>query len=111
MSVFFFVRQKAAYELRISDWSSDGCPSDLFGPVSDSFDAWRTAAATADPATRDAALANWADAPGARQSHPVGGEEHLLPLMIAAGAAGGGKGARIFSDRVMETTISAFRFD
>src|SRR3546814_10859361 len=27
-SVFFF-KQKTAYELRISDWSSDGCSSDL----------------------------------------------------------------------------------
>src|SRR3546814_11903754 len=27
-AVFFF-KQKTAYELRISDWSSDGCPSDL----------------------------------------------------------------------------------
>src|SRR3546814_1494519 len=27
--VFFFFKQKAAYELRISDWSSDVCSSDL----------------------------------------------------------------------------------
>src|SRR3546814_906537 len=27
--VFFFVKQKTAYELRISDWSSDVCSSDL----------------------------------------------------------------------------------
>src|SRR3546814_1399096 len=26
---FFFFKQKTAYEMRISDWSSDGCPSDL----------------------------------------------------------------------------------
>src|SRR3546814_7084969 len=29
--VFFFFKQKTAYEMRISDWSSDGCSSDLFG--------------------------------------------------------------------------------
>src|SRR3546814_8974379 len=29
MSVFFFFKQKTAYELRISDWSSDVCSSDL----------------------------------------------------------------------------------
>src|SRR3546814_10358066 len=29
-SVFFF-KQKTAYEVRISDWSSDVCSSDLFG--------------------------------------------------------------------------------
>src|SRR3546814_11460614 len=29
---FFFFKQKTAYELRISCWSSDVCSSDLFGP-------------------------------------------------------------------------------
>src|SRR3546814_8922619 len=29
MDVFFFFKQKTAYELRISDWSSDVCSSDL----------------------------------------------------------------------------------
>src|SRR3546814_4995859 len=29
MSLFFFFNQKTAYELRISDWSSDVCSSDL----------------------------------------------------------------------------------
>src|SRR3546814_9546176 len=29
MFVFFFFRQKTAYEMRISDWSSDVCSSDL----------------------------------------------------------------------------------
>src|SRR3546814_4011493 len=28
---FFFFKQKTAYELRISDWSSDVCSSDLIG--------------------------------------------------------------------------------
>src|SRR3546814_17518738 len=29
--VFFFFKQKTAYDLRISDWSSDVCSSDLLG--------------------------------------------------------------------------------
>src|SRR3546814_13394688 len=29
MCVFFFLKQKTAYEMRISDWSSDVCSSDL----------------------------------------------------------------------------------
>src|SRR3546814_1689398 len=29
MSFFFFFKQKTAYEMRISDWSSDVCSSDL----------------------------------------------------------------------------------
>src|SRR3546814_2428207 len=28
--VFFFFKQKTAYEMRISDWSSDVCSSDLW---------------------------------------------------------------------------------
>src|SRR3546814_4962380 len=28
---FFFFKQKTAYEMRISDWSSDVCSSDLYG--------------------------------------------------------------------------------
>src|SRR3546814_9622243 len=31
MFSFFFFKQKTAYELRISDWSSDVCSSDLAG--------------------------------------------------------------------------------
>src|SRR3546814_5303054 len=30
-SFFFFFKQKTAYEMRISDWSSDVCSSDLYG--------------------------------------------------------------------------------
>src|SRR3546814_5488613 len=29
MLIFFFFKQKTAYEMRISDWSSDVCSSDL----------------------------------------------------------------------------------
>src|SRR3546814_5055554 len=29
--IFFFFKQKTAYEMRISDWSSDVCSSDLRG--------------------------------------------------------------------------------
>src|SRR3546814_6328075 len=41
---FFFFKQKTAYEMRISDWSSDVCSSDLlplaviFVPTGDGFD-------------------------------------------------------------------------
>src|SRR3546814_1911103 len=34
MRLFFFFKQKTAYEMRISDWSSDVCSSDLlYAPV------------------------------------------------------------------------------
>src|SRR3546814_5455713 len=38
MILFFFLKQKTAYEMRISDWSSDVCSSDLLGPAFS--DAW-----------------------------------------------------------------------
>src|SRR3546814_7375734 len=33
MYFFFFFKQKTAYEMRISDWSSDVCSSDLIARV------------------------------------------------------------------------------
>src|SRR3546814_1919838 len=33
--VFFFFKQKTAYEMRISDWSSDVCSSDLWDLLED----------------------------------------------------------------------------
>ena len=81
-----------------------------FGPVSDAFDAWLTEAVALPQAAREQALAAWDSAPQARLCHPARAEEHLLPLMVAAGAGGAAAGAKVFSDRVMETTLSAFRF-
>src|SRR3546814_4377285 len=40
--VFFFFKQKTAYEMRISDWSSDVCSSDLATTIID----YQRAAAT-----------------------------------------------------------------
>src|SRR3546814_8576815 len=37
--VFFFFKQKTAYEMRISDWSSDVCSSDLIAPALDTLQA------------------------------------------------------------------------
>src|SRR3546814_16265699 len=37
MFCFFFFKQKTAYELRISDWSSDVCSSDLLGTACRTF--------------------------------------------------------------------------
>src|SRR3546814_4140522 len=38
---FFFFKQKTAYEMRISDWSSDVCSSDLAKGVVCAFRAFR----------------------------------------------------------------------
>jgi aromatic ring-opening dioxygenase catalytic subunit (LigB family) len=80
-----------------------------FGPASDEFDAWLTAAVCApDAETRNQKLGQWNTAPHARLAHPR--EEHLLPLMVASGAAGDDLGRRTFTDRVMGVTVSAYRF-
>jgi aromatic ring-opening dioxygenase catalytic subunit (LigB family) len=87
-----------------------GYGAPLFGPISDEFDAWLTAAIEAAPTQRRQSLIDWAQAPAARLCHPPRAEEHLLPLMVAAGAATVDMGKKVFSDRVMETTLSAYRF-
>lgn len=61
-----------------------------------------------DPAGRDAALADWESAPRARLAHPR--EEHLLPLMVAAGAATGEPARVAFRDTVMDVVVSAVAF-
>ena len=77
-------------------------------PIADRFDAWLTDSVEAEPAVREARLTAWTHAPNARDAHPR--EEHLLPLMVAAGAGAADPGRRIFSDRVMETRVSGYRF-
>jgi aromatic ring-opening dioxygenase catalytic subunit (LigB family) len=72
------------------------------------FDAWLNDAVTGEPTVRDARLAAWASAPEARFAHPR--EEHLLPLMVAAGAAGDDPGERVFNDNIMGAATSGFRF-
>ncbi|NLG59256.1 MAG: dioxygenase [Gammaproteobacteria bacterium] len=81
-----------------------------YTPMSARFDEWLTAAVEAPPTERDALLRDWSGAPHARDSHPPGAEEHLLPLMVAAGAAGDAPGRKVYSEEVMKTTLSAFRF-
>ena len=71
------------------------------------FDAWLEGAVR-DPTRRDAALAHWDEAPYGRDAHPR--EEHLLPLMVAAGAATGEPGRIAFRDQVMNVVVSAVEF-
>ena len=72
------------------------------------FNTWLTQTALADPTARTAGLRAWQHAPDARLAHPR--EEHLMPLMVAAGAAGGDRGTHVFQDRIGGATISAYRF-
>ncbi|MBL8386502.1 MAG: dioxygenase [Burkholderiales bacterium] len=77
---------------------------------SKAFDDWLGAAMAAAPEARERALIDWEQAPAARFAHPR--EEHLLPLMVAAGAAAGETAARIYheDDFFGGVSVSSFRF-
>ncbi len=72
------------------------------------FDAWLQGTVAAEPGARDAALVGWAEAPAARDAHPR--EEHLIPLMVMAGAAAGDRGRVAFSGSFAGARISAAHF-
>ncbi len=78
------------------------------GEASVVFDGWLAETATAPQPERDQRLGRWDEAPMARQCHPR--EEHLLPLMVAAGAAGQSVGKVDFRDEILGKTISGFHF-
>jgi len=88
----------------------------FFGPLprearaarSEPFDTWLGQAVAAAPAARDGELARWDAAPAARIAHPR--EEHLLPLMVMAGAAGEDRGRIAFHDTFAGFHIAAAHF-
>ena len=67
------------------------------------FDTW-----LGDAVTEPERLIHWRDAPGALACHPRA--EHLLPLMVVAGAGLGAPGQRLYTGTVAGKTNSAFRF-
>lgn len=86
-----------------------------FGPrglgPSQQFDAWLNhSLVDLPPAERTAELLAWEQAPAARQAHPQ--EDHLLPLMVAVGAAEDEAATCIYhEDRFFGgTAVSSFRF-
>jgi aromatic ring-opening dioxygenase catalytic subunit (LigB family) len=73
------------------------------------FDTWLThQVEQPDILMRNNALEHWNQGFCARSAHPR--EEHLLPLMVAAGAANEDIGHKIFTDNVMNAQVSAFCF-
>src|SRR3546814_8735501 len=64
VTLFFFFKQKTAYEMRISDWSSDVCSSDLPIPASAPLEA-NPAAQAADEQIAPAPLPEPPPAPAA----------------------------------------------
>lgn len=73
------------------------------------FDRWLTTAVQSPAPERATQLTAWREAPFAAYAHPR--EEHLIPLMVAAGAGGDAPGRRIFTDEPLGAAISAYRFD
>jgi aromatic ring-opening dioxygenase catalytic subunit (LigB family) len=72
------------------------------------FDAWLNDAVAAEGPDRERRLIAWATAPEARFAHPTA--EHLLPLMVVAGAADGDRGRNVYRDTVLGAATSGFRF-
>jgi aromatic ring-opening dioxygenase catalytic subunit (LigB family) len=73
------------------------------------FDDWLGDAISRPAGERDAMLQRWREAPSAAFAHPR--EEHLVPLMVAAGAGGNAEGRRVFQDAPMDAVISAWRWE
>lgn len=73
------------------------------------FDAWLNDAISGTaPGQRNANLEQWAKAPHARDWHPR--EEHLLPLMVVAGAGLDDPGRRVYHDEIGGKKASGFAF-
>jgi aromatic ring-opening dioxygenase catalytic subunit (LigB family) len=66
------------------------------------------AVALDDAQLRDERLVHWERAPRARIAHPR--EDHLMPLLVAAGAAGGDKGQVLFAENVMKIPMTSYVF-
>jgi aromatic ring-opening dioxygenase catalytic subunit (LigB family) len=77
-------------------------------PVAEAFDAWLRETGTLDEAARNERLLRWSDAPSARLAHPR--EEHLMPLMVIAGAAGSDRGSVAYGGTVVGLRLSAYEF-
>ncbi|MBL8338530.1 MAG: dioxygenase, partial [Rhodoferax sp.] len=86
-----------------------------FGPPgrapSEAFDAWlQSTLVGSAPAEREARLLQWSSAPAARIAHPR--EDHLIPLMVALGAATEDPAACVYHQQNIfgGVTASSFRF-
>lgn len=77
-------------------------------PVAEAFDGWLRATMDLDAPGRNKRLIEWASAPSAKAAHPR--EEHLIPLMVAAGAAGADRAVVGYNGTFGGLRISAFHF-
>jgi aromatic ring-opening dioxygenase catalytic subunit (LigB family) len=77
-------------------------------PASETFDAWLRETVALPGPERERRLTAWAAAPAGRRAHPR--EEHLLPLMVIAGAAGADAGTIAYNGTILGLRISAHHF-
>jgi len=66
------------------------------------------AVALENAGARDEALLHWERAPRSRIAHPR--EDHLMPLLVAAGAADGDQGSILFAENVMKIPMTSYVF-
>ena len=72
------------------------------------FDGWLAELATRSESEIETRLVEWEKAPAARDAHPR--EEHLLPLMVVAGAGLGETVSRPFAAKTLGAQVSATQF-
>jgi aromatic ring-opening dioxygenase catalytic subunit (LigB family) len=77
-------------------------------PYSEAFDEWLRHTVTLDEEERNEGLTRWSAAPAARIAQPR--EEHLLPLMVAAGAAGSDRASVPYNGTILNLRLSAYQF-
>ena len=75
---------------------------------SETFDEWLREVMQREPADRARGLTEWSNAPAARFAHPR--EEHLIPLMVATGAAGDDAATLAYNGTFGGTRLSAYHF-
>jgi aromatic ring-opening dioxygenase catalytic subunit (LigB family) len=77
-------------------------------PVAEAFDGWLRETMAMDPDPRESRLIAWERAPAARAAHPR--EEHLIPLMVAVGAAGDDRATLGYQGTFGGLRLSSYHF-
>src|SRR3546814_2443228 len=91
-SLFFFCKQKTAYEMRISDWSSDVCSSDLRSETGECGVEGGVVEHRVGGAPGQRRIVGGGDGMHGRAPAPVpfGAPEHRLGEAVPSGLAAGG---------------------
>jgi aromatic ring-opening dioxygenase catalytic subunit (LigB family) len=77
-------------------------------PAAEAFDRWLRESVTLEEEQRNEKLARWTEAPAARIAQPR--EDHLVPLMVIAGAAGTDRASVPYNGTIVGLRLSAYQF-